>query len=461
MTRGTGSWYTGVNSEPSISPDWKRRGERRPMKSKPLVIISIFVILLTAGIHAFPHYLLLYTANQDIIGFDYFIFYASVKALDAGIYNTYYSPEMKKFYESLCEGRWEFIRGSGDSRFLPFYLLIEPLSIFPFKTSVIIFIVFSIASLIFCIYLLSLLLIKNRKMAFLIATLMTLYLPFCSYCVDNILLGQVGLLLAASLILCFYFNEKKNPWLSGIFLALAVLLKTYPLMMLFYFLGKRDFKTVISCVASLGTLSVIAGLRWGFYRYAQLQDNLNYLLQTVYYASYTRDPASHFQADSLTGMINAACGFTLSLTQMKEINIIIIIVFAIYIVRLSGSRMLHGEFANVTAYSICLISSMICAPFTWPPHHIIMVIPFIACLAMFLHEGYSKKIGGALYPILFLFTLYFIMDGEVRARVWMIHLHVLYDKFGMGLLMSFFFLIIMLYLLVSMKESGTPAEHKP
>jgi hypothetical protein len=460
LLRGTVSWYTNGNCEQATCPARKRKDVNEPMKQKPLIVISVFLFLLIAGIYSYPHYFSLFTDNWNDIGFDYFLCYASLKALDAGIADIYYSPEMKDFYEALSGRRWIFVKGSGDSHLLPYYFLFIPFSFFPFKTSAIIFILFSLMSFIFSIYLLSMLLIRDRTMAILVPSLITLYIPVCCTCIDNILVGQMGFLLALFLILCYYYSEKGKPWLSGFFLALAVLLKSHPLMMLFYFLGRRDFKTVISCVATLAISCVAAGFHWGFYRYAQLQDNLNYLLQTVYYAGYTRDPAKHFQADSLIGMINAASGYTLSLDQLKTINLIIIVIFAAYIVRISISRRLRGEYAGITAYSICLISSMICAPFTWPQHHITMFIPFIAFLALFLHEDYGGKIGGALYPILLLYALYFIMDGEGRTRVWLMNLHALYDKAGMGLYMLFIFLVVMLYLLVSAGGSETPAEHK-
>jgi len=66
-------------------------------------------------------------------------------------------------------------------------------------------------------------------------------------------LAIVGLMLTV-----FVLSERRRPWLAGLFFALAILLKVYPVLFGFYFLLRRDFRVLYATAGWGLLLSVIA-----------------------------------------------------------------------------------------------------------------------------------------------------------------------------------------------------------
>ena len=73
-------------------------------------------------------------------------------------------------------------------------------------------------------------------------------------------LGQINGILFLCLVLGLYFARKDRAWLAGIFVALAIHIKLFPLILLPFFLIKRQFKLVGT---TLLWIAVIAGLTAG------------------------------------------------------------------------------------------------------------------------------------------------------------------------------------------------------
>jgi len=75
-------------------------------------------------------------------------------------------------------------------------------------------------------------------------------------------IGQVNAFVVVFLCLSLYFAENDKSIASGFSLALATLLKTSPLVFIFYFLVLSRFRIVVSTLISLVVLSVVAAIQF-------------------------------------------------------------------------------------------------------------------------------------------------------------------------------------------------------
>lgn len=79
---------------------------------------------------------------------------------------------------------------------------------------------------------------------------------------ETIHIGQINVFVLLSITLMAYFSEKNNSILAGFFLALAVVLKTSPIILILYFLADRKYRLLISCAVSLIIFSVIPAVQF-------------------------------------------------------------------------------------------------------------------------------------------------------------------------------------------------------
>ena len=74
---------------------------------------------------------------------------------------------------------------------------------------------------------------------------------------ETIHIGQINVFVILCLCLMFYYSEQDKPIQSGAFLALAIALKTSPVVFVFYYVVTRKFSLLLSCAISLAILSLI------------------------------------------------------------------------------------------------------------------------------------------------------------------------------------------------------------
>lgn len=79
----------------------------------------------------------------------------------------------------------------------------------------------------------------------------------------NLGMGQINLLLLLLTCLAFYWYRKRHLVLAGTALALAAALKLTPLILLFFFLKKKQWRLILSCVVVFGLLNSVGVLLLG------------------------------------------------------------------------------------------------------------------------------------------------------------------------------------------------------
>ncbi len=342
-------------------------------------------------------------------GYDFFHYYASVKALQDGAANIYDPQLMKEYSLALSEGRWAVF----DNHPLPFYLLYIPFTQGSLANSYIKhafwqFFLYAAGLLLLCRHFLA---DSDKKIAWLTWALLTVGSFSWGIWLDNFLLGQVGGLFFFSLATVVVCTWKKQDFLCGLALAIAILLKLYPALLIVWLLAKRRYKAVGYCVFTLAMLALSAGLQWGFFRFSQYAQ---FLLTEQSY----QEVASN---QSLMTLVNA-CLYDVSPLAIKLINVALLAVGAVFL-WYNGVKVQSAEIAseqtsgsdNFTLlaldYSTWILLMLMLSPLSWSHHHLALLIPFLAIIAA-LHNGSLPNASNLLWAALAIGCALFVIDGE-------------------------------------------------
>ena len=357
-------------------------------------------------------------------GYDFFHYYASVKALQDGAANIYDPQLMKEYSLALSEGRWAVF----DNHPLPFYLLYIPFTQGSLASGYIKhafwqFFLYAAGLLLLCRHFLA---DSDKKIAWITWALLPVGSFSWGVWLDNFLLGQVGGLFFFSLATVVVCTWKKQDFLCGLALAIAILLKLYPALLIVWLLAKRRYKAVGYCVFTLAMLALSAGLQWGFFRFDQ-------------YAQFLLTEQSYQEVASNQSLMTlvSACLYDVSPLVIKLINVALLATGAALLWR-NGAKVQVAEITseqtnsnsdsndsgsgsgnsgsdNFTLlaldYSTWILLMLMLSPLSWSHHHLALLIPFLAIIAA-LHNGSLPNAGKQLWAALAIGCTLFVIDGE-------------------------------------------------
>lgn len=90
-------------------------------------------------------------------------------------------------------------------------------------------------------------------------------LCLCVVLVSGTMRAQVSPFMCMFVVATFYFHLKKHPLAAGFSLACAALLKVFPLVLIAYFILRREWRVVVAAVVALAVLGlVLPSLYWGW-----------------------------------------------------------------------------------------------------------------------------------------------------------------------------------------------------
>ncbi len=378
--------------------------DSRPSVSTSASLLGLLAALVLFGIYSFPRHPLLLPDLAQQGGYDYFHYFATTRALDAGVQDVYLSDEMARFSRDLSAGRWE-IR---DNHPLPFYLFYIPLAALDFQTGYMVHLWLGVLLYAAGVLALTLVLFRDRRLAASLAALLWAASLVTGPGVDNIWLGQVGYLLAFTLCMTFVLGATGRPAAAGFFLALAVLLKLYPLVLACYYLRRGQGRVVVWMAVTLAGLGLLAGLDWGFGHYAHY---LEWSGQSGY--------RSVLSNQSLMGLLALLLGED-SRTTLKVLNVVLLVAAACALWRAGRVWGGSGREEQLLEFSAWVLVSTILAPLSWGHHHLVLVLPLLAFAALASHRPQHRTLG---LVGLGLVCLTWWLDGEVVTREWVRDLH--------------------------------------
>ncbi len=379
-------------------------------------ILALLLLLVLSGWYSFPRHPLLLGDLPAQGGYDYFYFFATTRALEAGLQEVYLSDEMGLFSRNLSDGRWE-IRGNHP---LPFYLLYRPLARLDFQTGYLVHLWLGFGLYAVGVLTLTRTLIPEPRLAWAMTALLAAGGLVLGPGVDNLWLGQVGHHLTFALCMAFVLGTSGRPAGAGFFLALAVLLKLYPALLALYFLRRGNWQVVAWMAGTLLTLGLISGLTWGFGHYAHF---LEWAARTGY--------RSVLSNQSLMGLLALLFGEDAS-PGLKVFNLLALIGTSAGL--LAAGRRWGGDSRTRQAleFSAWVLAATILAPLSWAHHHLVLLLPLVAFASLAQEDPGNRNFG---LLGMGLVCLTWFLEGEVVTRDWIRTLHYQVCLWRVGLTM--------------------------
>ena len=211
--------------------------------------------------------------------------------------------------------------------------------------------------------------------------------------------GQVGIVMLASCVFALYFYRRGRPFLSGLLIAFATILKIYTGVIFFYFLIRRDWRALAGSAAGaivfgfLIPASVFGGrltmIHWRVWittivlpflstkaevtpLYGELQ-NLDIMRNQSMLATM-----KHF--GTIAGIPESGVGWI-------KFTALVFAVAALILVALVWRRDGDGNCYRVSMqWSLALVAGLILIPVSWIHYYCLMIFP-LAIVSSYLHFG--------------------------------------------------------------------------
>ncbi len=132
-------------------------------------------------------------------------------------------------------------------------ILLFPFSLLSFHNAVILFMMITIVSMLCIIFLL----LKSGNISFIYFPLISFFIAAWPPFQVNLYLGQISILITLFVTLGWVFYKKGSDSISGIFIALATMIKFYPGLLLVYFLINKRYKALLSSLISIGVILMV------------------------------------------------------------------------------------------------------------------------------------------------------------------------------------------------------------
>jgi len=204
-------------------------------------------------------------------------------------------------------------------------------------------------------------------------------------------MGQINMFILLLISLSFYFFRRKRSYLSGIFLAIALAIKLTPIVLLLFYIRKKQWKIVISCLVFSFAFNLSGMLFLGTSATGDYWNNVFPYIPTIGNAAYYNQALTGWLArslipDSISKVINYLVFGSLLLISFVKTN-----------------TTLESPESELSEYGLFILSVLIGSGLAWQHHFVITLIPFTALI-------FSTKSWGKRFCLLtFLLLLAYIL----------------------------------------------------
>lgn len=202
-------------------------------------------------------------------------------------------------------------------------------------------------------------------------------------------LGQTTPLVFLGITSLYYLNRSGYPKLSGTLLGLVISLKITPILFLGYFLIRKRWAAVISTVITVLVIGAASVILTG------LESNLAFLnnimrLSKLSLASWNNQSIDGFLLRWATGALHLYDWHLLSLPRALKVVKCAVLAFAVvaWLGSLLKTRDRESKHANLLAFSLTIIMSVLFAPIAWTHYLLFFIFP---CLALVIGLMHDKK----------------------------------------------------------------------
>ena len=210
-------------------------------------------------------------------------------------------------------------------------------------------------------------------------------------------MGQINFFILLFTCLSFYWYRNKQQFLSGSALAIAVSLKLSPILLLLFFIRKRQWYVVISCLAGIILLNGLGALLLG-------TSVSSYYWQQIFPAIPTVGNAIYYN-QALTGWLARA---EIDGQLARVINYLV----------LGSMLIVNWQYSKATKQTtvielgelgLLVISVLVGTGLAWQHHFVSVVIPLVALLAI---NSVGKRIQ--VIPLTFVGLAYVLIAGNLK-----------------------------------------------
>ena len=315
-------------------------------------------------------------------------------------------------------------------------MLLTPIGLLPFELAEKVWTLVSFASIILSIYIL---LKSTNKKVPLVAFLVVFSLFILSFPVKFTLgMGQINLILLLLISLSFYLFQKKKQILSGTTLAIAASIKLSPIILLLFYIRKKQWKTVASCIVVFTLLNLLGVGLLGVDATKDYWIDIFPNIPTIGNSSYYNQ--------ALTGWLSRAF---VSNPISRIINYLafgFLLFFSIKITKITR----RAPELELGEYSLFIIATLIGGGLAWQHHFVTTLIPFIALgFMLFKYRGKNSRIVVAMTLL-----AYFLIASNIKNPITV-------SGFGNVLLLSHVLygtILLYVFLILSLKFRAPKAK---
>jgi len=208
----------------------------------------------------------------------------------------------------------------------------------------------------------------------------------------NLMYGQVNLFMSLLFYSAIHFSNKKKDFLAGIITGFCILIKLYPVILLFYFLLKRKKKTIVISIGSMILFFLGSVLLYNMNDWISFFTNVLPSLSTQLYPLSTGGlPSLEIPNYSFTHFLYYIC-LSLNLSTSPLILSVIHKVVLVSLVAYYGFAFLKNKIKldDFVVIQILIVIILFSSSILWPYTFTLLVPGFIYCGCLLLKENLSK-----------------------------------------------------------------------
>ncbi len=296
-------------------------------------------------------------------------------------------------------------------------MLLFPLGFLSFENAAVIYTLITIACMFFTIFLL----LKSEDISLIyfpfIALFTLAWQPFQS----NLMWGQISVLVTLFVTIGWFFSKKRHETMSGVFIALATMLKFYPGLLIVYFLINKRWKAFLVSITTAGAILLLALI---VTRYDLFHFISNIMPQDI------KNSQANLANLSINGFFSKlflpTIGNYFTLFVSPFLNDLLF--YAAVVLLLLYSALHIKEYNNDLGFSLFIILSLLLSPLCWDHSLTLLLLSFAILIKELVKRNNRSEI------IIFLVSLFLISIDVYsiyfQQAVYMTNRHVLGNSMG-------------------------------
>ncbi len=250
-------------------------------------------------------------------------------------------------------------------------ILLAPLWFLPFHTATVVWELIEIICMMLVVYLL----LKSEQVPMKYFPLIVLFTLAAQPFQSNLITGQITIVLVLFIVVAWFLYKKGHETMSGVFIALATMLKFYPGLFILFFLINKKWKPIVAAIVTGGLVLLLT---------------LMLTKDDIFRFFFIIMPADlrFWQADLVNFSLNGFFSrlFLPMITLRTTAFMLFISPFIKNLLYYSTSGLLllylalHArkyDYNNGPGFSIFATLSLIISPFCWDHYRTLLLLPFV------------------------------------------------------------------------------------